>query len=101
MCAPSVSFTPISVFSPQLKVEDELDKSPTGWFAGGPNPTMADYMMSFGLEAAAVRTPNLLGPKTKAWVERVHERYALFFPSLITYWHVNRNSFLIDPPSRG
>jgi glutathione S-transferase len=57
-------------------VEDELDKSPTGWFAGGPNPTMADYMMSFGLEAAAVRTPNLLGPKTKAWVERVHERPA-------------------------
>jgi hypothetical protein len=39
---------------------------------------MADYMMSFGLEAAAVRVPNLLGPETKAWVERVHERYAFF-----------------------
>jgi len=57
-------------------VEDELNKSPTGWFAGGPNPTMADYMMSFGLEAAADRLPDLLGPKTKAWVERVHERPA-------------------------
>lgn len=67
-----------------MKVEDELDKSPTGWFAGGPNPTMADYMMSFGLEAAAARVPNLLGPKTKAWVERVHERYALFLPFLIS-----------------
>lgn len=43
---------------------------------------MADYMMSFGLEATATHMPNLLGPKTKAWVERVHERYALFFPSL-------------------
>lgn len=57
-------------------VEDALGKSPTGWFAGGPNPTMADYMMSFGLEAVAAHMPNLLGPKTKAWVERVHERPA-------------------------
>ncbi|KAI9441382.1 thioredoxin-like protein [Lactarius indigo] len=57
-------------------VEDALDKSPTGWFAGGPDPTMADYMMSFGLEAVAALIPNLLGPKTKAWVERVHERPA-------------------------
>ncbi|KAI9465859.1 thioredoxin-like protein [Lactarius psammicola] len=58
-------------------VEDELDKSPTGWFAGGLDPTMADYMMSFGLDAIAVHMPNLLGPKTKAWVERVHERCVL------------------------
>ncbi|KAH8996683.1 thioredoxin-like protein [Lactarius akahatsu] len=57
-------------------VEGALDKSPTGWFAGGPDPTMADYMMSFGLDAVAASMPNLLGPKTKAWVERVHERPA-------------------------
>ncbi|KAI0254585.1 thioredoxin-like protein [Lactifluus subvellereus] len=57
-------------------VEDALEKSSTGWFAGGPNPTMADYMMSFGLEAAAVRAPDLIGQKTKAWVERIHERPA-------------------------
>jgi glutathione S-transferase len=63
-----------SSHTPYLQVEDSLDKSPTGWFAGGPNPTMADYMMSFGLDAAAVRAPDSLGPKTKAWVERVHER---------------------------
>ena len=43
---------------------------------------MADYMMSFGLEAAA-RVPNLLGPKTMAWVERVHDRCALRSPSLL------------------
>ncbi|KAH9067873.1 hypothetical protein EDB87DRAFT_1700051 [Lactarius vividus] len=57
-------------------VEGALDKSPTGWFAGGPDPTMADYMMSFGLDAFAASMPNSLGPKTKAWVERVHERPA-------------------------
>jgi hypothetical protein len=64
---------------------------------------MADYMMSFGLEAAAVRTPNLLGPKTKAWVERVHERYALFFPSLIssTLAVMFTEIRLLGPPSRG
>jgi hypothetical protein len=35
---------------------------------------MADYMMSFGLDAIAERSPDLVGPKIKAWVERVHER---------------------------
>ena len=62
---------------------------------------MADYMMSFGLEAAAAREPNLVGPKTKAWVERVHERYALLLSRQNTHWHVYRNLSLIDPPSRG
>ena len=57
---------------------------------------MADYMMSFGLEAAASRVPNLLGPETKAWVERVHERYALFSHLLSRQnTHVYRNSSLI------
>lgn len=51
-----------------------LEKSPTGWLAGGPDPTMADYMMSFGLENLADRAPDLVGPKTKAWVELVQER---------------------------
>ena len=35
---------------------------------------MADYMMSFGLENAVERCPDMVGPKTKAWVELVHER---------------------------
>jgi len=35
---------------------------------------MADYMMSFGLEKIAESAPDLIGPKTKGWVERVHER---------------------------
>jgi len=57
-------------------IEETLEKSPTGWFAGGPNPTVADYMMSFGLDAIVERRPDLAGPNTKAWVERVHERPA-------------------------
>ena len=61
---------------------------------------MADYMMSFGLEAAAARVPDLLGPETKAWVERVHERYA-FFLFRRRNTHVYRKSSLIDPLSRG
>ena len=56
------------------QIEETLEKSNTGWFAGGPNPTMADYMMSFGLDAVTERRPDLVGPKIKAWVERVHER---------------------------
>ncbi|KAN0125896.1 Thioredoxin-like fold [Russula decolorans] len=57
-------------------IEETLEKSTTGWFAGGPNPTMADYMMAFGLDTVTERTPDLVGPKIKAWVERVHERPA-------------------------
>jgi hypothetical protein len=36
---------------------------------------MADYMMSYGLDSLAERRRDLVGPKTQAWVERVHERY--------------------------
>lgn|SRR6266404_1939930 len=91
------SFTQPSVFS---KVEDALDKSPTAWSAGGPDPTMAGYTMSFGLEAVAANAPNMLGPKTKLWVDRVHEQYALCSRSL-SNTHPYRNSetrLLIDPP---
>lgn len=91
MCAPSFRLS-ILCSHPQLKIEDALDKSPTGWFAGGPNPTMADYMMSFGLEAAAARMPNMLGPKTKAWVERIHERCAIVLLSSSTNFTETRLS---------
>ncbi|KAH9965242.1 thioredoxin-like protein [Russula dissimulans] len=57
-------------------IEEVLEKSPTGWFAGGPNPTTADYMMSFGLDELSERSPDLVGPKTKAWAKQVHERPA-------------------------
>lgn len=35
---------------------------------------MADYMMSYGLDAVTERRPDLAGPHIKAWVERLHER---------------------------
>jgi glutathione S-transferase len=57
-------------------IEEVLEKSPTGWFAGGPNPTTADYMMNFGLDELSERRPDLVGPKTKAWAKQVHERPA-------------------------
>ncbi|KAI9451341.1 thioredoxin-like protein [Russula earlei] len=57
-------------------IEDELEKSPTGWFAGGSDPTMADFMMAFSLERAYERMPDAIGPNTKAWIKRVQERPA-------------------------
>ncbi|KAI0295688.1 hypothetical protein BC826DRAFT_1007071 [Russula brevipes] len=57
-------------------IEETLEKSPTGWFAGGPNPTMADYMMLFGLETAVDSCPDLVGPKTRSWIDLVHGRPA-------------------------
>ncbi|KAI0032597.1 thioredoxin-like protein [Vararia minispora EC-137] len=65
---------------PRLKehirlIEGHLEKS-GDWFAGGDDPTSADFMMVFGVEALVHFFPNLVGPKTKAWVERVHDRPA-------------------------
>ncbi|KAI0067451.1 thioredoxin-like protein [Artomyces pyxidatus] len=56
-------------------IETILAKS-GGWFAGGDEPTSADYLMSFGLEGLASRSPELVGPATLAWVSRIHERPA-------------------------
>ena len=64
-----------AVSSHQSQIEETLEESPIGWFAGGPNPTMADYMMLFGLETAVGRCPDLVGPKTKSWIDLVHGRW--------------------------
>lgn len=45
------------------------------WFAGS-EMTAADVQMSFPLEAAMGRAENLMGEKTKAFVERVQSREA-------------------------
>ncbi|KAI0711122.1 thioredoxin-like protein [Cerioporus squamosus] len=65
---------------PRLKVhakmiEDHLSKT-NGWFAGGPEPTSADYMMIFDLEAWAAEKENVLGPKAKEYIARAHARPA-------------------------
>lgn len=55
-----------------LQVEDHLASlGPDANFAGGTNFTGADFMMIFPLEAASARQPELLGPKTRAWVDKI------------------------------
>ncbi|KAH9930515.1 thioredoxin-like protein [Epithele typhae] len=65
---------------PRLKlhadmIEKHLEKC-GDWIAGGSEPTAADYMMVFCLEAWGNSSPFLLGPKTKAYVNRAHARPA-------------------------
>lgn len=58
-------------------IESDLAKSPTGWISRGPEPSSADFVMLFPLEAfpLALGEKNV-GPKTKAWVEMAHKRPA-------------------------
>jgi glutathione S-transferase len=63
---------------PQLKlhldyIESELGKSE--WFAGSAF-SAADIQMSFPLEAAAARGADAVGPRTRAFLERIHARPA-------------------------
>jgi glutathione S-transferase len=63
---------------PQLKlhfgyIEGELNRSE--WFAGNAF-SAADIQMSFPLEAAAARGKEAVGPKTRAFLERIHARPA-------------------------
>ena len=56
------------------QIETHLSKS-NGFFAGGDEPTSADYMMVFCLEAWGSTDKSFLGPKTRAYVNRAHERF--------------------------
>ncbi|EJD05611.1 thioredoxin-like protein [Fomitiporia mediterranea MF3/22] len=58
-------------------IEEHLAKCPSGWFASGPNPTAADFMMIFPLEAMDTRIPDS-GNSTAIhdYVKMVHERLA-------------------------
>ncbi|MBV8063784.1 MAG: glutathione S-transferase [Nevskia sp.] len=63
---------------PQLRlhlgyIESELAKA--AWFAGD-EFSAADVQMSFPLEAAAMRGGDALGPKSRAFLERIHARPA-------------------------
>jgi len=65
--------------NPRLKkhaalIEEHLSKCGT-WIAGGEEPTTADYMMGFALEAWATGN-DVLGPNTMAYIQRIHERPA-------------------------
>ena len=59
----------------RCQVEMQLSKTDGGFFAGGDDPTAADFMMIFPLELWAKMFPESLGPKCREYVERVHERY--------------------------
>ncbi|EIN08792.1 thioredoxin-like protein [Punctularia strigosozonata HHB-11173 SS5] len=68
------------IVEPQLKthcefIEAHLSKS-GDWFAGGDHPTAADYMMFFPLEGMMDRNVSYIGPKSKAYLQRVNERPA-------------------------
>ncbi|TFK41552.1 thioredoxin-like protein [Crucibulum laeve] len=57
-------------------VESHLAKSSTGWFAGGQEPTAADYQMAFPLEAVVAISSVQVGPKIQEYVKMVHSRPA-------------------------
>jgi len=57
-------------------LEQHLEKDKKKWFAGGEEPTIADYMMSFGLDGWSTILPEMFGPNLKAYVRRVHDRPA-------------------------
>ncbi|KAG6914612.1 hypothetical protein DXG01_016345 [Tephrocybe rancida] len=57
-------------------IEKHLNSIKSGWFAGGDEPTAADFLMVFPLEAVAVRAPEVSGPKLTEFVNRVHARPA-------------------------
>ncbi|KAI1798067.1 thioredoxin-like protein [Ganoderma leucocontextum] len=66
------------MLEPRLKnhaelIEKHLTKT-NGWFAGGEEPTSADYMMIFCLEAWATQDKGALGPKAIEYIKRVHAR---------------------------
>lgn len=69
------------LIAPELKknnalIDEHLKKTAGGWFAGGPEPTAADYMMLFPMEAMAAAGGDVVGSRLKEWVEKVHERPA-------------------------
>ncbi|KAF9652406.1 thioredoxin-like protein [Thelephora ganbajun] len=57
-------------------IEMRLSESDGEFFAGGSEPTAADFMMIFPLELWAKKFPECFGPKCREYVERIHERPA-------------------------
>jgi len=57
-------------------IEAHLEKSKSIFFAGGQEPTSADYQMAFPLEAIVKVSLDQVGPKIKEYVRTIHEREA-------------------------
>jgi glutathione S-transferase len=60
----------------QHQIERTLIQNDGGFFAGGDEPTAADFMMIFPLELWAKRFPESFGPKCREYIDRIHERCA-------------------------
>ena len=56
------------------QIEDHLEKDNREWLAGGTEPTLADFQMIFALDWWLTLDSNALGPKTRAYVKRIHAR---------------------------
>jgi len=57
-------------------IEAHLEKSNSIFFAGGQEPTSADYQMVFPLELILSVVPDQVGPKIKEYLKTIHEREA-------------------------
>ncbi|KAG8985252.1 hypothetical protein FRB90_004853, partial [Tulasnella sp. 427] len=57
-------------------IEEQLKKHPGGWFAGGSEPTAADFMMLFPMEVFAKRSPKPTPESFNAYVNMIHDRPA-------------------------
>jgi glutathione S-transferase len=57
------------------QLESHLTKVGAGWFAGGEQPTSADYMMSFPLEVFASADPHNIGPKSTEYIKKIQQRF--------------------------
>ncbi|KAG8955395.1 hypothetical protein FRC04_008746 [Tulasnella sp. 424] len=57
-------------------IEEQLKKNPGGWFAGGSEPTAADFMMLFPMEVFASRSPKPVPESFNAYVKMIHDRPA-------------------------
>lgn len=67
--------------TPQLRthreyIEVRLGESEGGFFAGGSEPTAADFMMIFPLELWGKMFPESFGPRCREYIDRIHERPA-------------------------
>lgn len=69
------------MITPRLRTHREylemrLSKSEGGFFAGGSEPTAADFMMVFPLELWGKMFPESFGPMCREYIDRIHERPA-------------------------
>ncbi|KAG5653570.1 hypothetical protein H0H81_012259 [Sphagnurus paluster] len=60
-------------------IDKHLEKVQTGWFAGGEEPTSADFQMAFPLEAVVTVASEMATPAMVKYVERVQSRQVIHF----------------------